>query len=272
MLQVSKLTCKAGKKTLLNELSFEAKQGEILAIVGANGAGKSTLIKLLSREQKPVSGQILLNGIDLQTYKSDYLARIRAVLSQQYFISLPFKVHEIVMMGRYPFFEYNPHKKDSEITALALQKVKMSDFTDRQYHTLSGGEQQRVQLARVLAQIWETENGLLLLDEPTTGLDILHQHQIIEIARDFARQGFCVIAVLHDLNLAMQYADKVLILKNGHLQAFGPTRQTLTPEHIHLAFGLPVQCIEVPEQTHPFIVTDTQLLHQRLKEANSANF
>jgi iron complex transport system ATP-binding protein len=151
----------------------------------------------------------------LKKYKLKELARKRAVLAQQNTITLSFTTREIVLMGRYPFYDTEPQQRDLAIVDLCLKKVGIAGLKDRLYPTLSGGEQQRVQLARTLAQIWETENGLLLLDEPTTGMDLLHQFETFQLAKEMTSRGFGVVAVVHDLNQALQYADQVLMLKKG---------------------------------------------------------
>jgi iron complex transport system ATP-binding protein len=254
MIKVQNLTFQIGKKYLLKEVSFEVKQGEFLAIIGANGAGKSTLLKLLSKELPLQDGAITWEGKPLAYYSLENLAKKRAVLSQQNSVSLGFSVKEIVMIGRYPHFHFKPTYKDEQIVQEALQKTVVKHLENRIYHTLSGGEQQRVQLARALAQIWESKQAWLFLDEPTTGLDLLHQQEIIEIAKDFAGKGYGIIAILHDLNLAMQYADKVLMLKNGHVAAFDLPEKAMTCENIHQVFDLPVKLIQHPDLQCPMIV------------------
>lgn len=254
MIKVQNITYQIGKKHLLREVNFEAKQGEFLAVVGANGAGKSTLLKLLSREMPLQNGMITLEGKPLSTYSLENLAKKRAVLAQQNNVSLGFAVKEIVMIGRYPHFHFKPMLKDEQIVQEALQKTGVKHLENRVYHTLSGGEQQRVQLARALAQIWESKQAWLFLDEPTTGLDLLHQQAMIEIAKDFANKGYGIIAILHDLNLAMQYADKVLMLKNGQTVAFDVPEKAMTCENIHQVFDLPVKLIQHPELQCPMIV------------------
>lgn len=254
MIQVSNLGYQIGKKLLIQDLNFQAQQGELLAILGANGAGKSTLLKLLSREILPYQGNIFLGNKALEDYTLDELARKRAVLMQQNQVSLGFKAAEIVMMGRYPHFQFRPNAQDEQICYLAMQKTGVAHLAHRAYHTLSGGEQQRVQLARALAQVWGYPDSWLLLDEPTTGLDLLHQQEMISTAHELSRKGYGVVTILHDLNLAMQYADKVLIMKAGKLLAWGSPHQILTCETIHQAFELPVRLIHHPELQCPMIV------------------
>jgi iron complex transport system ATP-binding protein len=242
---------------LLDNISWKAISGEFWAVVGANGAGKSTLMKLLSREYSPSSGSIFFNGKDLKTYKLKELAKKRAVLAQQNFITLGFTVNEIVQMGRYPFYESQPSSRDLEIVDLCLQKVGITDFKTRLFPTLSGGEQQRVQLARTLAQIWDVNEGFIFLDEPTTGMDLLHQYETFRLAKEMTSRGYGVVAVVHDLNQALQYADQVLMLKNGRVIAAGAPELVLTAENIRDAFGLQVQIIQHDAGSYPIIVPNS---------------
>lgn len=243
-------------RTLVRNINFQAKAGDFWAIVGANGAGKSTLMKLLSKEYVPTSGTISFHGKDLKKFRLKELAQRRAVLAQQNVITLSFTVEEIVLMGRYPFYDSQPTQRDLAVVDHCLQKVGIADFKNRLFPTLSGGEQQRVQLARTLAQIWEVKDGLILLDEPTTGMDLLHQYETFQLAREMAGKGYGVIAVVHDLNLALQYADQVLMMKAGEAFAIGTPDQVFTEDNIKAAFGLSVRIIQPDSTLFPIIVPD----------------
>lgn len=243
-------------KFLLQEINFKAKTGEFWAIVGANGAGKSTLMKLLSKELAPTSGKISFHEKDLKKYNLKELAQKRAVLAQQNVITLSFTVHEIVLMGRYPFYESKPSQRDLSIVDHCLQKVGIAHFKDRLYPTLSGGEQQRVQLARTLAQIWEVREGFILLDEPTSGMDLLHQYETFQLAKEMTQKGYGVIAVVHDLNFALQYADRVLMLKKGKIFASGMPNEVLTGENIKETFGVSVRIIRPDDTPFPVIIPE----------------
>ncbi len=232
-----------GGKKLLEDVSFEAKAGEVIAVLGANGAGKSTLLKVLTGEIKPQKGEISFGNKNLNDWDFNELAKIRGVLPQSFALNFPFKVSEVTLLGRTPHIRFNESKRDYEIALAALETVEADEFADRFYPTLSGGERQRVQLARVLAQIWEKPlNGLryLLLDEPTASLDLAHQHLTLQTARDFADKETVVISVLHDLNLAAQYADKILILQKGRKMAFDKPQNILTSSLIGEVFGIEV--------------------------------
>ncbi len=254
MLQANSLTYRPGPKGLLQNVSLTVRPGEVLAIIGANGAGKSTLLKLLSGDLKPSAGEVLLDDKPLVQWPPAQLARRRAVLAQQHTLALAFQVRELVLLGRYPHFGGQPTAHDHAVVAAALDLVGLGHLAEREYLTLSGGEQQRTQLARVLAQVWEAEGGVLLLDEPLTGLDLRHQHQTLAVARQLARRGFGVVAVLHDLNLAAQYADQVLLLHQGRPVASGPPAEVLTPDYIQLGFGLEVELLTHPGLGCPLIL------------------
>ncbi len=254
MLLAQNLSYKIGPKTLLHDVSLRVRPGELLAIVGPNGAGKSTLLKLCAGELKPQSGSVLLGGQALNYYDNRHLARLRAMLHQQNALSFPFRVHELVLMGRYPHYTAGPGPHDYAVAETALNAVGLSAFADRYVPTLSGGEQQRVHLARVLAQLWDVPGGLLLLDEPTTGLDLLHQQQMLTVARQMTERGYAVVAVLHDLNMAAQYAHQLLMLRAGSVEAVGSPREVLRPDIVERVFGLPVQVVESPCHACPLIV------------------
>ncbi|QIP11808.1 heme ABC transporter ATP-binding protein [Spirosoma aureum] len=254
MLEVSHLSYQIRNRKLLDGVSFRANPGELLAIVGANGAGKSTLLKLCTRELNVSNGEIRLLGKGIDTYSDKELSLFRAVLPQQNSVVFPFLVSELVLMGRYPHFDFHPSEHDYFIAEMALKKVGMWDFASRVFTTLSGGEQQRVQLARVLAQIWDVPEGILFLDEPTTGLDLLHQHQMLELAREFTQKGFCAVVILHDLNLAAQYADQIVMLRAGQVEAIGSPRSVITVDTIKRVFNLNVWLIEHPDMDCPLVI------------------
>jgi len=257
LLEALSIGVQVSGKRLVQGVSVEVPPGHLLAVVGPNGAGKSTLLRVLSGEHPPTKGQICLNGTELHRWSAKQLAQMRAVLPQNSSLSFPFRVLDVVLIGRTPHLRSAESSHDYAIVDQALQAVDMSEFGRRPYTTLSGGEKQRLQLARVLAQIWE-ESSLgpryLFLDEPTNNLDIAHQHRMMRVARDLKDQGVGILAVLHDLNLAAQYADTIMLMQNGQVSANGFPSDVLTPDRIKEVFMIPVRVIKHPTALCPVIV------------------
>jgi iron complex transport system ATP-binding protein len=251
MLQVQKVSYRIGQATLVRDVSLEVKTGEMLAIVGANGAGKTTLLRLMAGDITPSAGTVVLKGKPLAKYGSRELALKRAVMPQQTSITFDFSAHDVVMMGRHPHIRWGETREDHRVVEVALERTATTHLKEQPFATLSGGERARVTLARVLAQ--QTE--MLLLDEPTSALDLRHQHMTLQIARDLAHDKHAVIAVLHDLNLAAMYADRVGMMMDGHLVALGKPEEVLTADNIQMAFSLPVEVMPHPHQDCPLIVT-----------------
>ena len=247
MFELQNATYRIGAKTLVDGVSLCLRPGEVLAVIGANGAGKTTLLRLLSGELRPTEGAVWLDGRALASSDAEMLARRRAVLPQQSTLTFGFTAMEVVLLGRTP--HRTRHVHDLDVARRAMQAAGVTHLAERSYPTLSGGEQQRVHLARALAQIWDApEDGhrYLLLDEPTASLDLAHQHGVLRTARRCARAGVGVLAVLHDLNLAAQHADRIAVLCRGRLLAEGPPEAVLTPEIIRRAFDISVFVTEHP--------------------------
>ena len=238
MLRVEKLSYEIKGRRLLKDISFQMRKGEVLAILGANGAGKSTLMGVLCGEKKPTEGAVLLNGKTLDQYDMKELSRCRAMLSQQQQITLDFKVSEIVMMGRYPHFKSSPSANDILVVEEVMNLCGVKSLGDRTFLSLSGGEQQRVQLARVLAQIWDNKDSLLLLDEPISALDLRYQQKVLAIAKALARRGFMVVLIVHDVNFAAIYADRIIMLKNGRKLIDGTPIEVLNTKDIYTIFSV----------------------------------
>jgi iron complex transport system ATP-binding protein len=236
MLTVENILYDVGAVSLIRDVSFAVHPGEMLIILGANGAGKSTLMRLLSGEKTPTGGTIYLGGCPLETYTSKQLALKRAILNQQNIITTDFLTKDIVQMGRYPHFRDLPQEEDLDIICEVMQVTGVSHLADRIIGTLSGGEQQRVHLARVLAQIWDVPDALLLMDEPVSGMDMKYQQQTLSLASFLAKKGFMVIAVLHDVNLAAQHADRILLLKNGRKWYYGSPAEVLNAKSMYDVF------------------------------------
>jgi iron complex transport system ATP-binding protein len=211
----------AGSARIVSDVTLGFPRGRFNVILGPNGAGKSTLIRLAAGRLTPDGGTVSYWGVPLASFDAAALARRRAVLSQQIEMTFPLAVEDVVMMGRYPHYGSAPQPRDRDIVNEALLLVEMTGRRHQLYPTLSGGERQKTQLARVLAQVWQEERAaeetVLFLDEPTTSLDLHFQLQLLATAKSFLRRGATIIASLHDLNLAFEFGDRFLILDGGRL-------------------------------------------------------
>lgn len=257
MIEAQGVTVSIGGKTIVDNMDFTARPGTLTAIVGPNGSGKTTFFRALCGEL-PYSGRIRLNEADVATMKPARAAWMRAVLPQATALSFPFTVREIVRLGLTAGRSgAHPDEMDT-LAENALSRVDLAGFEGRFYQELSGGEQQRVQLARVLCQVWapvlDDVPRFLLLDEPVSSLDIKHQLVIMRIARDFARQGGGVVAILHDLNLTAMYAERVHIIHAGRLAAAGTPRDVLTDKMIADVFDCDLRVGVVPDSHIPFVL------------------
>ncbi|WP_409518403.1 MULTISPECIES: heme ABC transporter ATP-binding protein [unclassified Haematobacter] len=253
-LTATDITLRAGRRVILDRVSLSAPAGALTAIVGPNGSGKTTLIRALTGEVRH-DGRVTLDGQDIAGLSPAVLAGLRGVLPQASLLSFPFTVREVVRLGCDAALTRPP----SVETALA--SVGLPGFEGRFYQELSGGEQQRVQLARVLAQVWEPVlNGRprwLFLDEPVASLDIGHQLTVMRLARDYARRGGGVVAVMHDLNLTALFADKVVLLHEGRIVAADTPRDVLTSETLSAAYGCRLRVGETPAPGVPFVLPQT---------------
>ncbi len=237
------VVARAGRRIL--ELDgFEAASGEVLGILGPNGAGKSTLLRVLAGELRPDAGEARFGGQPVLRWSPAALARRRAVLPQASALGFPLRAAEVVALGRLP------HGGDpAPAMAAAMAEAGVAHLAHRVHATLSGGEAQRVQLARVLAQLHGVPAGeaALFLDEPTAALDLPHAHAILQAARRRARAGAAVVAVLHDLSLAAAHCDRLLLLAAGRRVAEGVPEAVLTPAHVSAAYGMAVRRVADPE-------------------------
>jgi len=255
MLRIEALTVAYGARRALHAVSLEVEAGQVVALIGPNGSGKTTLVRAVSGVLPVLEGRVRTNGDDLLSLPPAQRARHLAVVPQA--VSLPpaFSVWETVLMGRTPYLNFlgQVSLKDEEIARLALQKVEALELADRRVGELSGGEQQRVLLARALAQA----TPILLLDEPTSNLDMHYQISFMETVRALAHQEhLAVLIALHDLNLAARYADRVALLQEGELIACGTPRQVLTAELISSAYHLPVQVVPHPFSDTPLVLPE----------------
>jgi iron complex transport system ATP-binding protein len=243
---------------VLRGISVTFAPGLLHVIVGPNGSGKSTFLKAFSGEWPLEAGSVYYDDQPLAALGKTRLAQRRAVMSQLPELHFPVRVDDIVMMGRYPHFTYRPSRHDGDICRAAMDRLGVLALAGRDYLTLSGGERQRVQFARALAQIWEapgaTGSRYLFLDEPVSSLDVHYQHEFLTLARSLAASGIVLIVVLHDLNLALQYADRILFLKEGSVVAAGEAPGIVTAELVHEVFGVPAHLLENPYGARPLIV------------------
>ena len=234
------------ERTLVTDVDIEAVPGEILAILGPNGAGKTTLLRLLSGEWIPTTGSVELLDRPLSDLAPIELARMRAVLPQQTVLAFAFRCLDVVLMGRYAAATGD----DVAVVRQAMETTDSTILADRTFPTLSGGEQTRVSLARVLAQ----ETPVLFLDEPTASLDLRHQELVMRTLRGLADAGAVVVAVLHDLNVAARFADRVVLLAEGRVYAIGATASVLNGETIEAVYRQTVEVVAHPVFGSPLIL------------------
>ena len=252
MLAVENAVVRAGSTTLLRGVSLELPPGRLTCMIGPNGAGKSTLLEVLSGLRRTDKGAAVLEGRPLAQWQPEALARRRSVLPQASPLSFPLTALEVVLLGRTPWAGQSSRLRDLDCVHAALCETDTLALVERRYPTLSGGERQRVQLARVLAQLDYTrdetsfEGRCLLLDEPTAALDIAHQHAFLRTAQRLAERGVAVLAIVHDPNLALLYADRIVVLVDGRVVSRGDPRTVVTAERMRRVFG-----IDVVIERHP---------------------
>ena len=261
--EASDLSVFLGGKRVLSGVDFAAQPGEVTAIVGPNGSGKTTLMRALSGDLPASTGSIRLNGRALRDLKPWQAAAMRAVLPQATALAFPYTVREIVRLGIANGRTGALAGEEGRLPERALAKVDLDGFAGRFYQELSGGEQQRVQLARVLCQVWspvlDGEPRWLLLDEPISSLDIRHQLVVMNIARDFATRGGGVVAILHDLNLAAMFADRVTVISRGKVAATGAPRGVLTDDLLQRVFECRLRVGALPAGDTPFVLPQSAL-------------
>jgi iron complex transport system ATP-binding protein len=238
------VTVRAGRAVLVDDVSLDVAGGELLALVGPNGAGKTTLLGALAGDRCVAAGMVSLAGRAAHALPARALARTRAVLPQRSILAASFTALEVVMLGF-----VDPIGDEAARRAEArrlLGEVELGGFADRLYPTLSGGEQQRVHLARVLAQLGDAGGRALFLDEPTAALDPRHQHLVLGRARRAAAAGHAVVAVLHDLSLAARWADRIALLDRGRLAGCGRPEEVLRPDLLRAVFSVAFDLVPHP--------------------------
>lgn len=260
MIEARKISYAHRQFRILDQVEFSVKKGELLVIIGPNGAGKSTLLKVLAKENTKAEDEVYLKNKRLSEWSDRDLAFNKAKFSQENNPDIGLLVKDIVLMGRYPYFHSAPHKEDMEIVDKMMNDTDVFLLRERNYNSLSGGEKQRVHLARVMAQLHnDVESKLAFFDEPLNNLDIRYQHQILEKIQSFTRQGNSAILVLHDLNLAAEFADKVLLLKQGKVVAHGVPDEIFTEEIIRKAYDFPCAICSNPVTKCPMIIFGNKL-------------
>lgn len=257
-LTAESVSVRIGGATLLQDVSLQAHPGDVLGLLGPNGAGKSTLLSLLAGDRKPDTGMVHLHGRDPRAWPPEALARIRSVMTQSASVAFDFTVHEVVRLARLPYAGRSNGVEDRRIVASALELADVAHLADRVYPSLSGGEKQRVQAARALAQVWtptaDAPARFLMLDEPTASLDLRHQHALLGAVGGFVAEGVGAVVVLHDINLAATYCSRVALLDRGRLVACGPTREILSPQLLSDIYGIPLAIAETDTGMQHFFV------------------
>lgn len=243
MIEVSHLNYTAGKRKILSDISFHMKNRGFYGIVGNNGSGKTTLVRFLSGITDVPDNTIRIMGRDINSYSHKTLARHIALVPQHTSLIFDFSAHQIVLMGRMPYQKplHADSEQDLETVRDCMTKTNTWHLRDMNVNNLSGGEFQRVIIARALAQ----QTPILFLDEAVSNLDIHHQIEIMDLLKRInAESETCIVMILHDLNLAMQYCDELLVLKEGSLEAFGPTEKILTRENIRNIFNVDASLVD----------------------------
>lgn len=256
MIRAEKVSYQVPRRWLLKDVDFSVAAGEMVVLLGPNGAGKSTLLKALCGQNKITSGRVIFDGKPLAEWLPRDLARRRAVLPQQSVVPFDFSGLEIVLLGR------SPHGDAHNCQAMAfeaMRKASCDHLADRIVTTLSGGELQRIHFARVLMQIGlqqTPEFRCLMLDEPISNLDPAHQHEALRVSRELAHKGVAVLVVLHDLNLAAQYADRLVVMKDGVIRASGTAREVLQPALLQEIFSVRTRITENPTCAAPAVFVE----------------
>lgn len=226
---------------VLNNVRLRVNEGKVLALIGPNGAGKSTLLKCIVGILKPSSGKIMLNGREISSLSEKERAKIIAYLPQYVPIIFPITVFDSVLLGRIPFFNLTPSKQDYDIVERVLNSLDLTSHSNRYIDELSGGERQRAHIARVLAQ----GAKVMLFDEPSANLDIKYQHEILELITKITHENDkMTIVALHDINLALKYADEIAIMNKGKIIKIGRPEETITKEVIKQVYGIDIDLIE----------------------------
>lgn len=242
-------TLLVGENVLLHQIDFDLDPGEVVSVIGPNGAGKTSLLQVLCSEKSLTSGVRAFDG--QQKLSPDDQSRRIAVLPQQSVLDFPFRVAEVVLMGRIP--QHTGRSANEAIASEVMAHLQLTGLANRIYTSLSGGERQRVQIARVVCQLWDcVSQAFFLFDEPTAPLDLAHQVLFLDIVQDLAARGAGVLLVMHDINLASRFSDRLVLLQNGSIVAAGAPADVMTVEHLESAYGVGVE-ISLDRDGAPFV-------------------
>lgn len=247
MIELKNISLQKGSNQILKNISFNTLDNEILAIIGPNGAGKTSLINIISGIEKDYTGEISINGNLIDTYNVDELSKIRSVVSQKVDLNLPFKSSDIVLMG----LNHNNSEPES-LVKKSLDLVEANHLIDRNYLELSGGEQQRIQIARALSQIYflnDSNKRFLLLDEPTSNLDLSNSFKILSLLSNLSTKNISMLWIVHDINLALKYANRFLLLKDGELLSIGTKEDILKEEILSELYGMKLKIFRNEDQS-----------------------
>jgi iron complex transport system ATP-binding protein len=255
MLSIRSISVNYGETEILHNLSLNVQAGEVVSLIGPNGAGKTTLIRAISGILPLQSGSVQVDELDLATIPIAERARLLAVVPQARRLPPEYSVQQTVLMGRTPYLNWlgNLSKNDYDKASWAIDRTQLSDFNDRRVDELSGGEQQLVLVARALAQ----DSSVILLDEPTAHLDLRHQAAILDLVHTLARErGLAVLMSLHDLNLVSLYSDRIALLRDGQILAFGNPKEVLSPQYLSDVYQVPLDIIPHPHRDIPLVLID----------------
>ena len=264
VIAVNDLSAGYQNKSILNNVSFSVKRGEMIGIIGPNGAGKSTLLKTIRGLLPKQNGSIVLFETDIDALSERDFARNVAYLQQHVDVSFGYTGKELVMAGRYPYLEWwqGESADDETIVRQCMEYTGVWDLADTSVEQVSGGQKQRILLAKVLAQ----KTPILFLDEPTTGLDIVYQEEIFRFCETLCKAGKTVIMVAHELNLAAKFCNRLLLVANGGILADGSPEEVLDAGHLSIAYNVPVKVIKNPNSGGIEITTLPSRAEEERKE------